>query len=192
MLRARPPSREVSAALAVCHTLLAGVLGTIGRTDAALEHAAEAVRIAEALDQRVDLLTALWATGEVHAFARQWPDAIAALERARALCHDWEVTFLRPNIVGTLGYAYALSGRAEEGRRLLESALAEQEQRGWRFAHTLLMTRLGEAHLAAGDPGAAREWGERAVALARRQEERGYEALADQLLAEIKGITWRE
>jgi tetratricopeptide (TPR) repeat protein len=78
-----------------------------------------------------------------------------------------------------------LTGRTEEGLRLLEDAVQRAEDMQWAANHALRLMWLGEAHLRMGDESAARRLGTRALEHARRLGERGHEAHVLHLLGQI-------
>jgi len=84
-----------------------------------------------------------------------------------------------------LGYAYAWSGRIEEGVSWLQQAVTAYESAGIGWRHSISVARLGEAYLLAGRPEDARVCADRAVMLARERGERGYEAWSLRLLGEV-------
>src|SRR6516165_4980144 len=67
------------------------------------------------------------------------------LEHAVEVCRVAEVRNFFDVTAAHLGYAYALSGRLQEGVVLIEEALADPEATGTTH-HPLLLTYLGEAH----------------------------------------------
>ncbi|HMH77270.1 MAG TPA: hypothetical protein VK547_11635, partial [Candidatus Udaeobacter sp.] len=98
-----------------------------------------------------------------------------------------DIPLLFPLIAAPLGRAFALTGRTEDGLRLLEDAVQRAEDMQWGANHALRLMWLGEAHLRTGDESAARRLGARALELARRQGERGHEAHVLRLLGQIAG-----
>ena len=52
------------------------------------------------------------------------------LERAVALCREWNITSQTPTAMASLGHVYAWSGRIEEGVSCLEQALTAYESAG--------------------------------------------------------------
>ena len=110
--------------------------------------------------------------------------AIPPLERAVELCRVIPARTLIDVAAAHLGYAYALSGRLDEGVALLEEAVADPAATGI-ANHPLFLAHLGEAHLLAGRRDDALAVARRALDLARRQKERGNEAWVLRLLGEI-------
>jgi tetratricopeptide (TPR) repeat protein len=112
------------------------------------------------------------------------PQAIPPLEHAVELCRTAQVRNYFDITAAHLGYAYALSGRLQEGVTLMEEALEDPEATGTAY-HPLLLAYLGEAHLLAGRRDDALAVAQRALDLAHRQEERGNEAWVLRLLGDI-------
>ena len=108
------------------------------------------------------------------------------LERALALCRDWTVPVLSPVTTGFLGYAYMLSGRVADGLSLLEQGKKDADSSGLALYHSRLSLWLGEALLRADRPTDARAQAERGLVLTRERGERGLEAYALWLLAEVE------
>jgi len=84
-----------------------------------------------------------------------------------------------------LGYAYALSGRSAEAIPLLEEAVERPVMAGSLEGQSSRTIRLSEGYLLAGREADARAAAQRALGLARRHKERGYEAYTLRLLGEI-------
>ena len=168
-----------------CRCHLAVALGRRGQFDRAYANVEEARIVAEQADHRHSLIGAYWALGEVHITRGAVGEAVDALERALGLCREWEVPLVRPACLSALGYTYVLSGRVDEGMSQLREALASMEIMGWAFSHSLAHIRLSEACLLAGRFPEALEVARRALALARERHERGFEARALRLHADI-------
>jgi len=110
--------------------------------------------------------------------------AIDALERARALTRQWN---FRPwAVLARLGYACALSGRADEGRRLLEDVIQDATtMSSMGVGRAMQLAWLGETYLLEGRLDDAFERTQQAVSLAQRHQERSHEAWSLRLLGEI-------
>jgi hypothetical protein len=80
--------------------------------------------------------------------------------------------------------ALALGGRAAEGRSLVEEAVEQAASMRLQGGLSLLVGYQAEASLLAGQPAQARPAAARALELARRHGERGYEAMALRLVGE--------
>jgi tetratricopeptide (TPR) repeat protein len=89
-----------------------------------------------------------------------------------------------PAVGASLGAAYALSGRPG-AIPLLERAVEAATSMNLMTRYSTFLARLGEAYLLAGRPADARTLGERALRFARDHRERGHEAHALRLLADV-------
>lgn len=109
----------------VSRSYLARALAEQGSFEEGATHGHEALRLADALDHHP--FSVLWASLG-HAFLSttlgEWDEAARLLERAVALCREWSITTYVPVSMAAMGYAYAWSGRVEEGVSLLQQALA--------------------------------------------------------------------
>src|SRR5262249_4788277 len=143
-----------------------------------IEHAQDAVHLAEALDHPFSLIQALRGLGYVYAIKGHFDGATFVLERGVGLCREWNVRPSLPILMTTLAHVYSLAGRVGEGLPLLEQALATLESLGLTSHYSLCMLRLGDACLLAGRGPEARAVAERALATTREHGERGYEAWA--------------
>jgi tetratricopeptide (TPR) repeat protein len=84
-----------------------------------------------------------------------------------------------------LGAACALSGRLAEALPLLEHAVEQATSMRFLTHHTLLVLRLGEAHLLAGRLEEAHQLAGQALVLSRQRKERGNEAWSLRLIGEL-------
>jgi serine/threonine-protein kinase len=93
-----------------------GIYFWAGRYDQSIDQARKTLE----LDQN------FWGTyqnlGQVYARKKQYPEAIAALEKARALDNN-------PTILGYLGYVYAAAGKKVEAQRVLDELRQLSKQR---------------------------------------------------------------
>jgi tetratricopeptide (TPR) repeat protein len=175
--RALYPSVAARAALARSQAEL-------GHFDSAKATLGAALGIAEALQHfttlqatRLNACHVLLVRGD---FRNAIPEVEACLEALRAAgSPTWSA-----RAAAMLGYAYAMTGRLEEGIALLRDAVAQVAQ-GPRTTEAVVTTYLGEALLLARELGEAAALAERALALARERFERAIEARALWLLGEI-------
>jgi class 3 adenylate cyclase/tetratricopeptide (TPR) repeat protein len=148
-------------------------------------HGHEAIQIAEALDHPFSIMVACLSLAYVNSVRGEFNQATRLLERAVALCREWNITSHTPIAMASLGHVYAWSGRPGEGVSCLQQALTAYEAAGIGFDHSLSVEQLGEAYMLAGHVENAHAWAARAVMLARGRGERGWEAWALRLLGEI-------
>jgi tetratricopeptide (TPR) repeat protein len=156
-----------------------------GNAREAAAYAVEASAIAEAEDHAYSLVIAHAGTGMLRNLGGNHEDAIGPLERGLVISRLADIPFLFPLIAAPLGRAYALTGRTEEGPRLLEDAVQRAEEMQWAANHPLRLVWLGETYVLTGNENAGRRLGARALELARRLGERGHEAYALRLLGQI-------
>jgi class 3 adenylate cyclase/tetratricopeptide (TPR) repeat protein len=168
-------------------SFLAWAFADQGRFTEGVAHGQEAIRLAEALDHPYSLAFACWTLAELEITRGEFSGAIRLLERGLALSRQWALTFYLAQHMGSLGYAYALSGRIAEGIPLLEGALEACEGMGLGVGQRLFLAYLGEAYTLTDRLGHALECARRALARAREGGERPQEARALRLLGEIAG-----
>jgi tetratricopeptide (TPR) repeat protein len=145
----------------------------------------EAIRIAETLEHPVSLIFACLWLGYVDSLKGELSQAARLLERAVALCREYDVALYSPFAMAFLGHVYAWSGRIGEGVSRLEEALAAYESAGIRYLHSISVVQLAEAYQLAGQVEGAHAHADRALKLARERGERGWEAWAFRLLGDI-------
>src|SRR5262249_15207246 len=84
------------------------------------------------------------------------------------------------------GYAFALSGRVQDGRELLEEVVrSATTMSSMGVARAMQLAWLGEAYMLEGRVDDALRQAHEGLSLARRQEERGHEAWCVRLLGGI-------
>jgi tetratricopeptide (TPR) repeat protein len=165
--------------------LLASSLAERGQFSEGLTHGQEGLRIAEEIRHPYSLILMCWGLALLYTLEGELSHAVVHLERALALCRDWTVPVLSPVTTGFLGYLHVLSGRAVEGLSELERGEKEQGASGLALYHSRLVLWRGEALMRADRLDEAQAQAERARALTRERGERGLEAWALWLLAEI-------
>jgi FimV-like protein len=168
----------------VARASLAGCRAELGQFDEASAVANEAVQMAEAAGQGWSLIVAHSQAGHVALLRGRLDVAIAALTRSLEGCETWRIPLLRYNSGWCLGRASALAGRSAEAVPLLERT-ARQAASNLHWSRPNCLVALGEAHLLAGHPEAARGPADEGLQLSREQGARGSEAWALRLLAEI-------
>ena len=166
------------------HAWLAMAFSNLGRFVDAISHATEAVRIAERADHPFTLVEALTALGGVSLAKGDLDHAIGALERGLALSREWN--FQPWATISRLGYAYALSARLPDARRLLEEvARSETTVSSMGVGRSIQVAWLGEVYALDQQLDDALERAQEALALAQNHEEHGHEAWAHRLLGQI-------
>ena len=167
-------------------TWLAASLSELGMFQEARAIAAEALTIAQQIDEPVALNFAWAATGQVALQLGEFDEAVRALERAvqvwRGDTPPWQ-----PRFTGALGLAFALSGDPARGIVLLDSALEQTATLGVLSGRSVLLVWLAEARLLATRDAEACEAAAEAIELATRHGERGH--LARALSARANALT---
>jgi tetratricopeptide (TPR) repeat protein len=166
-------------------TWLTWGLALQGQFDMADAMAEEAVRSADGR-YPADVTAASWSAGYARLQRGDVHQALSVLERCESVARDASVNVWWGPITGFLGYACVLSGAFERGIRLLEGVTepgATENLPGiseWQ-------AYLADGYLLAGRLGRAVEAAERAVTMTRERGERGSEALALRVQADIAG-----
>jgi tetratricopeptide (TPR) repeat protein len=165
--------------------LLAVSLAEIGRFDEAIVFAAEGVEVAQAPEHPVSVMYSLWSLGRAYLGKGHLSKAMPVLDRVLWICRDLQLPLFLHVVTPTVGAAYILDGRSSAAVELMESALQNDEETKLRPWHAMTLAVLSEAVLANEDTGRAAHLAERALEVARRHHQRGYEARVQWLLGEI-------
>jgi len=107
------------------------------------------------------------------------------LERCLELCRVYNLLIWFPETTAALGCAYALAGRVAEALPLLEQAEQRNASMESLSGQSLRVGYVSEAYLLAGRLEEAVQFARRALDLSHAHKERGHEAWALRLLAEI-------
>ena len=164
---------------------LTWVLAERGEFIEGITHGQEALRLAEAFDDPYSLAFACWRLAHLQIIRGDLSHAVGLLERGVALSREWNLTLFSVGNTGSLGYVFALSGRAAEGIPMLEHAVSAVEAMGLGAYQSLFLMYLGEAYVLADRFEDALEVAGRALTLARERGQCGYVAWALRLLGEI-------
>lgn len=164
---------------------LTRIAGDQGRFEQGAREGQEGIHLAESLDHPYSLSIVSWCLADLLVTKGDLAQAVALLEQGIAIARLWNLPFFAAGHAGSLGYAYALLGRADEGIPLMEQALRVFEAMGHSFALSLFLVPLGEACLLAGRPDDAFGHARRALTLAREGAQRAGEAGALRLLGDI-------
>ena len=151
---------------------LARTLAERGLFDEGAAHGRDAIRIAEALEQPFSLIESCLGLAHLHSVRGDLSQAINLLERAVALSGE-DITIFGPNAMASLGHAYTISGRVEEGISWLKQGLAGQDFVGIGYLHAVSLVQAGEAYLLAEQVLDARPAADRALRFSRERGERG-------------------
>jgi class 3 adenylate cyclase/tetratricopeptide (TPR) repeat protein len=164
-------------------TYLAFCLAELGVFHEAMAYAEEGLQIAEAVEHPNSLAIACMGLGQVTLIQGVLPTALSVLERFVRLCQSAQIPLLFPSAAAALSYAYALTGRAAEARRLLEPL------RQTTVLPTPLSSRvvlwLGEAWLHLQGWEEAFPLAQHALELAQERQERGNQTWTLRLLGAL-------
>jgi class 3 adenylate cyclase/tetratricopeptide (TPR) repeat protein len=160
-------------------------LAELGEFDRAWRLAEEAVEIAGTANHVYSLAFSCYGAGTVLALQGEVPRGISVLEQGLELCRSWILPLMIPLIGTSLGYAYCLADRVGEAIVLLEETERESTKMLRMGGLAMTLVRLGEAYLRKLRSADAERCGRRALMLSRKHGERGHEAHALRLLAEL-------
>jgi class 3 adenylate cyclase/tetratricopeptide (TPR) repeat protein len=163
---------------------LAVVLAHLGEFAEAIAAAREGLRIAQTAGHPLSEVWARSGLGFVNLRQGDFGAAVRVLEPGLASCRTVS-RFAMPFVAASLGSAYLWSGRAADAVPLLEEAVEANTAMGILGPLPLFITYLAEAYLVLGRVAEAREKAEQAVALARAQQQRGYEAWGLKVLGDV-------
>jgi DNA-binding SARP family transcriptional activator/tetratricopeptide (TPR) repeat protein len=170
-------------------TCLVSSLAEVGEFAEAAVRADEAMRAAEALGHAHSLVVASVGLGHLLLRRGDWSRAVDVLEPALGLARTADVAVWFPRTASTLGAAYVRADRLSDARGLLGEALERTIARELVHQRSLIVAWLGEAAMAVGDLDDAKQRAEQALRLSRDNQERGHEAWALWLLAEVRSRT---
>jgi tetratricopeptide (TPR) repeat protein len=169
-----------------CRAMAGYALAFRGLFDAASTMWDDAIRLAEAGHH---LYGIAWSHWVVDRGLRIQGDGVAASQSAQR-CRDIAVregfvSFADTSTAG-LGHGMALAGRPDEGASLIEGAVARLAERGQQVMLPGIIADLSETRLLGGHVAEALARAEEALAVARKQNARGVEAMALRLCGEAR------
>ena len=164
---------------------LALCLAEVGEFAEAVVRGEEARQIAEEIDHPYSRIAACLGLGGVWVRQGEFEKAVTVLERGFRLCEEARSLFLFPWIAAQWAYASGLSGRVAEALPLFEQAVERAAGMRLLVYQSQRIAWLSEITLLSGRRDDAVRLGERALDLARTHKERGEEAWALRLLAQI-------
>jgi tetratricopeptide (TPR) repeat protein len=157
---------------------LAWCLGELGEIAAAQARVEDVVAIAERLGHPFSIVYAQCERGRLALSLGQADAAVPALERALDVGREAGLAIWFPWVAATLGRAYALCGRTQQGLSLLEEGIRHAEATRFMFGQALRVAWHAEVSSSAGRMAEAAEQSGRALRLAQEHGERGHEAWA--------------
>ena len=164
------------------HSMFLGELGEFARGATV---GADVLRIVEARDRPWGFAIVCWQVGHLYCTKGDFDRALPLLERAIAVAQEWGYARTVGLTSCVHGYALALSGHAVKGVLQLEQGMRQSDAVGLTWLRGQRLNQLGEAYLLAGRVDDAYATAKRSVELCSQRGERGFEAWALRLLAEI-------
>ncbi len=164
---------------------LVEALVAVGRFDESARSLREMAELVEVTRQPHTALWAHYASGHHHLARGEGPAATAALEQAFSLCRTYDMPTYGPRVGAELGLAWATTGRAAEAVPMVRAAAEEAAARKQTNSLSQVLLLLGEVCLLAEHLDEAADAATRALDGFRRQREKGHEAWALRLLADI-------
>jgi class 3 adenylate cyclase/tetratricopeptide (TPR) repeat protein len=162
---------------------LAWTLAELGDFAGAHKAAEEAVRLADLSGHAYSISHSCLGLGGTRLRQGEFRAAIPIL--GRGLAASERTPLLRPPIAADLGLAEARCGNIAEGLAHLHAAVDEAQAMGRLSRLPLIIVKCGETHLLASEHAEAARLAAEALELAVAQKERGNEAYARLLLAEV-------
>jgi tetratricopeptide (TPR) repeat protein len=169
----------------LCLVSLSHTLCFMGHIADALGRARQALEIAEETGRPYDLSYTHAALGLAHLTAGDRGSAVQHLEEALRLCRAGEIRLLLPHTVRYLGRAYALVGRLDEARLLLDEAMEQTKAQSLVPIHAWCAAALALTQLLGGARAEAEESAATARDLAARHGYRPLQVHAGRLLGVI-------
>lgn len=134
-----------------CHMMRATCLGSLGRFDRAGEASGLADAVAARTQRPYDRALAIYGRGVTAMLAGEPVQAVATLEMSREICLTAGLPTFQLLVETHLGAAYLASGRKDDSRSMLESALAAASQLNHVVAFVAGSIFRGALTLAEGD-----------------------------------------
>jgi tetratricopeptide (TPR) repeat protein len=156
----------------------------LGRFDEAIDHAQEAVRIAQRANHASSLVSAHMGLGRAHLRRGDLEQAVPVLERGVELARLWKMRLVLPFLTDSLGLAYALAGRTAEAFPLLHEALDLHMKLRGTSTQSARLVSLAQGYTVSANAAQAVPLASRALELAQQHGERGYLAYAHSALGE--------
>ncbi|MBI4269179.1 MAG: AAA family ATPase [Candidatus Rokubacteria bacterium] len=164
---------------------LAWCLAERGEFDEGVAAGEQGVRIAESADHLYSRAHIAFGLGTLSVIRGVPEEAIAVLERGLVGARMANVPFLFPFLLAPLGAAYTLAGAPDRAVPLLEQAVEQAAAMKLRANHALRLAWLARACLLQGRRGPAADHARHALDVATECSERGQQAYAHLVLAEL-------
>jgi tetratricopeptide (TPR) repeat protein len=164
---------------------LARCQAELGNFAEGLRYAQQCVELAESQGGPFGISGAYFGLGHLHLRKADAASAVSVLEQSMAVCRANSVENALPATTASLGYAYLLAGLKAEALPLLEQAVHHARTIGFLASYAQWLIYLAEGYLLAGKTTKARRTARQALQYARAHLERGHEAQALRLLADV-------
>jgi transcriptional regulator with AAA-type ATPase domain/tetratricopeptide (TPR) repeat protein len=145
----------------------------------------ESIRIAESIEQPLNLTAATSGLGRLYLRKGDLERAVPVLERALDLSRTWNLRIWFPQLATALGSSYSALGRLAEALPLLEEAVELAGAMRLSSAQAPALTALGEVRMLEGRLASALEAAQAGLTAAQRNGRRGHEAWALRALGEL-------
>ena len=159
--------------------------GRLGNFATATDIAQKACLIADEVRRPADIALAYWWAGFVRGYKGDVAEALQYLEHGFNVCRVSEINYLLPILSTSLGYTYALTGRAEQGRPLLEKALAFNRGAKFTYGEAWSGVYLGFVNLLENRYDGMLDHAQGILQLARKHKFRAIEVDALLLLGDV-------
>jgi tetratricopeptide (TPR) repeat protein len=159
--------------------------GRLGNFATATDIAQKACLIADEVRRPADIALAYWWAGFVWEHKGDVRAALKYLEHGFNVCRASQINYLLPILSTSLGYTYALAGRAEQGIPLLERALAFNRGAKFTYGEAWSSVYLGFANLLDNRYGGMLDHARSVLELARKHKYRAIEVDALLLLGDV-------
>ena len=159
-------------------------MAELGQFDETDKIGGEALSIAEAVKNNFTFVITYSFIGTAYLIQGQLELALPLLEKGHDLCRRAQIPFMYPFVSGCLGSAYLLNNEPHRALDILKEGTKPSSLEGavW-IVHPL--TIFADAYRISGDMELAKEVIARALSLADEREERGFEAWAKLVNAQI-------
>ena len=159
--------------------------GRLGNFATATDTAQKACMIADEVRRPADIALAYWWAGFVWGHKGNIAEALRYLEHGFNVCRVSEINYLLPILSTSLGYTYALAGRAEQGKPLLERAFALNRGAKFTYGEAWSSVYLGFVNLLENRYDGMLDHAQAILQLARKHKYRAIEVDALLLLGDV-------
>jgi class 3 adenylate cyclase/tetratricopeptide (TPR) repeat protein len=166
--------------------LLSWGLAELGEFEEAEERALQGVQIVEQGNNLFSTTFAYAFLGTVYLLRGALDRAINGLEKALAMCREFDVLAAFSFTAASLGHAQSLLGRPDHALSILREAVRPQKASFSAIPSSYPLTALAEVYRLKGDTKSAIHNAEEALSISLRSEERGFAAWALYYMAKIQ------